>query len=158
MTSQPGNLSSVKTCFIWNNYARIYIGPTPSKRMSTVNVYSFADSGSLTQYISSVELAYTGTWASSGTYRAASYDSATFGSGLYVCTVDNTGISPLSAAPKAWSILSQYYTYPSSVIVDTGGAASGFGAPGVNTPGFLYLNEIDSVLWGKTGGLWREIV
>ena len=75
-------------------------------------VYAFSDANRAQLKIRSDEVNWTGTWASTGTYFSAGYDSMLYGNDRYVAIVDNVGVNPTARLPdrrlNPWSYLALF--------------------------------------------------
>lgn len=63
-------------------------------------VYIYSDADRNQERLSSNELSWTGTWSSSGSYYAGSYDAVLYGDTRYVAIIDNVGVNPLARLPN----------------------------------------------------------
>lgn len=63
-------------------------------------VYVYADANKVQQKVRADEINWTGTWASTGTYFASTWDSVLYSNDRYVAVTDNVGVNPTAKLPN----------------------------------------------------------
>lgn len=67
-------------------------------------VYTYSDATGIQRNAESDAFNFVGTWSSTGTYRATTFDTVNYDNSQFTCIVDNVGYNP-QAMPATWSPL-----------------------------------------------------
>ena len=74
-------------------------------------VYVYTNAQRNQDKISAGELNWTGTWSSTGTYFAATWDSVMYGNDRYIAVCDNIGVNPVQVFRKSYNPFSLLVTF-----------------------------------------------